>query len=102
MWERTFGGEGDDYAHGVCVLEGGGFALAGSLWSAASGDDAYLAITDEEGNALLERTYGGGGGDWAYSVIPAADGGLILVGGCALAPDRGEDVFLLKVSGMEG
>ncbi|WP_287155677.1 hypothetical protein, partial [Candidatus Solincola tengchongensis] len=101
LWERTFGGEGDDYAHGVCVLEGGGFALAGSVWSAASGDDAYLAITDEEGNALLERTYGGGGGDWAYSVIPVPDGGLVLVGGCALTPDRGEDVFLVKVSAGE-
>ncbi len=102
LWERTFGGEGDDYGHGVCVLKGMGFALAGSVWSAGSGEDAYLAVTDGKGHLSWERSFGGEGKDWAYSVLLAEDGDLVLVGGSNSRAGMGEDVFLVKVSAGDG
>jgi hypothetical protein len=50
IWERYFGGTGDDVGRSVWQTSDGGYILAGFLTSAgAGGVDAYLVKTDEAG-----------------------------------------------------
>jgi hypothetical protein len=59
----------------------GGFALAGNTTlSSAVNWDIWLVRTDENGDSLWSRTFGGGGNDWCYSLVQTADGGYALAG----------------------
>ena len=78
---NTFGGTGSESAYSEQQTADGGFVLAGSTDSFGAGAaDAYLVRTDGQGNKLWERTFGGTGYDYAYSVQQTADGGFVLAG----------------------
>jgi hypothetical protein len=81
MWQKTYGGVNDDRAYSVIQTNDDGFALAGSTISTVAGlQDFYLVKTDENGNILWNRTYGGQGSDTARSLIQTSDGGYALAG----------------------
>jgi len=49
--------------------------------------------------AIFQKTYGGGGSDWANSVCKTADGGLIMVGSTANFGAVAFDVYAIKTNG---
>jgi len=55
--------------------------------------DAWLIKTDADGNEQCNRTYGGKGDDYAYSVQQTSDGGYILAG---KTYSNGSDAWLIK------
>jgi len=81
LWNRTYGGTGEDEVRFVIQTNDGGYALAGYTKSYGAGDrDFWLVKTDGSGNLQWNKTYGGIGGETAYSVIQTADGGYALAG----------------------
>jgi len=51
LWDKTFGGTGDDAGSGVAQTEDGGFIVAGRTSSYGAGDaDLWLIRTDNQGN----------------------------------------------------
>jgi hypothetical protein len=81
LWNKTYGGLGDEVAYSVIQTNDGGYALAGYTNSFGAGDkDFWLVKTDSVGNQLWNKTYGGLGDEVAYSVIQTNDGGYILSG----------------------
>jgi hypothetical protein len=81
LWTRLYGGS--DYERGNCVraVPGGGFAIGGYTVSYGAGSaDYYLIRTDDNGDTLWTRTYGGPAIDICNSVALAADGGYLLAG----------------------
>ncbi|QNF32136.1 T9SS type A sorting domain-containing protein [Adhaeribacter swui] len=77
LWDKRYGGNLDETLGGIVQVNGGGFLLGGSSASGISGDksafsrggtDFWLVRTDDNGNMLWDKTYGGSGQDLVLSV----------------------------------
>ncbi len=96
-WNHTWGGVGNDYAFGVFANGSGNTYLAGYTASyGAGGDDAFLAHYAPDGNQLWNRTWGGAGGDYTYSIFADGNGNAYLAGWTASFGAGGYDAFLVK------
>jgi hypothetical protein len=81
LWNKTYGGTGEDWACSVVLTGDGGYAIAGATESfGAGGWDFWLVRTDASGNMQWNKTYGGGNWDWANSLIQTWDGGYAIAG----------------------
>ena len=100
MWERTFGGAGDDFSGSVVELADGGLVVAGSTDSkGAGGHDAWVLRLDGAGRILWERTFGGTGDDFSRSIVELADGGFVVAGSTDSKGAGDRDVWLLRLDG---
>ncbi|MEK6481831.1 hypothetical protein WJR50_30085 [Catalinimonas sp. 4WD22] len=89
QWDKTFGGGLDDNLATSIPTGDGGYLLAGSTSSNASGDksqnsrggaDYWIVKIDAQGNKQWDKTFGGEFNDYLSSAIPTEDGGYLLVG----------------------
>lgn len=82
VWTRTFGGSDGDWVESICQTDDGGYVAAGRVnW--ICGQDVgniYLIKTNQDGDSLWTRSYGGDYGDYGYSVEQTSDGGFIIGG----------------------
>ena len=79
LWNQTYG-DGDAWAWSLVAVSDGGYAIAGTTTSSASGEDFWLVKIDEFGNMEWNQTYGGTGIDRAYSLVETLDGGYAIAG----------------------
>jgi hypothetical protein len=95
IWDRSFGGRGDDFLESMHPLSDGGFVLAGSSASGIDGNkssqnfgdaDFWVVRLDASGNKIWDRSFGGAGYDAAYAIEPTPDGGFIVGGESASVP----------------
>lgn len=83
----------------------GGYILAGNK-STTANPDCFVMKLSNTGAVEWQKTYGGNGQDWAYTIKPTADGGYILGGtiqgpGGDVAVYYGSyDVWMLKLSNL--
>ena len=81
QWTKYFGGPGDDELFVIRQLDDNGYALFGWTNSqGAGGADFYLIRTDEQGDSIWSKTYGGPEHDFGYGMDITSDGGFIMVG----------------------
>jgi len=84
-WEKMLGGNKDDTPYHIEQTSDGGFIIAGYTKSyGAGGGDVWLIKTDENGNEIWNRTYGGRYEDGASYVEQTRDGGYI-ISGCTMS-----------------
>jgi hypothetical protein len=101
LWTRTYGG--GDYEEGWCVQQTAdyGYILAGYTRSYGAGaSDFYLIKTDQSGDTLWTRTYGGGSPDEAASVVQTNDSGYILAGMTRSYGGGEQDVYVVKTDSV--
>ncbi|OQX54514.1 MAG: hypothetical protein B5M53_05715 [Candidatus Cloacimonas sp. 4484_209] len=97
LWTKTYGGTGNDGGWFVQECASGGFIIAAETQSFGAGwYDIYLIRTDENGNTLWTKTYGGSNWDQGYSVQECASGGFIIVGRTASFGAGNYDVYLIR------
>jgi len=97
-WSQTYGGPYDDLALSTQQTNDGGYIVAGYTHSSGTSQimDAWLVKTDSSGNTMWSQTYGGSGGDMAYSVQQTSDGGYIFAGSTYSYGAGGADAWLVK------
>lgn len=97
LWNRTYGGSGDDEASWVIQTSDGGYALAGVTNSTgAGGYDFWLVKTDSSGQSQWSRTYGGAYDDVANALVQTGDGGYALAGWTGSYGAGDVDYWLVK------
>jgi len=95
LWSRTYGGGGNNGCRSLVQTSDGGYALAGYTRSFGAGDyDFWLVRTDENGDRLWSRAYGGERDEWCISLIQTTDGGFVLAG-CTYSFGAGDSDFWL-------
>jgi predicted secreted protein len=98
VWDRTYGGSGDDWATSLIQTTDGGYAVAGLTFSkGAGGKDLWVIKLDEQGKEVWDRTYGGSGDDWATSLIQTTDGGYAVAGLTFSKGAGGKDLWVIKL-----
>ncbi len=94
MWDKSYGGPGQEYAQEIHPLADGGFMVFGGSHSAPVTDpsqgtetspcygyqDYWAVRIDAEGNQLWDRSYGGILDDICTYAEPMPDGGWLLAG----------------------
>jgi hypothetical protein len=99
LWEHSFGGKGPDKGDSVQQTIDGGYIICGYTWSYGAGEqDIWLIKTDMDGNKLWDKTFGGKGKDWGYSISvqQTTDGGYIVCGATEAEQYSDSDVWLIK------
>ena len=96
LWTKTFGGSNGDEGFFVQQTTDSGYIFTGRTYSFPPGySDVYLVKTDENGDTLWTKTFGGAHNDEGYCVrqIP---GGYI-IGGTTMSFGAGSyDILLIK------
>jgi hypothetical protein len=81
IWARTYGGINEDGASMTRQTADNGFIFSGETQSyGVNGADLYLVKTDDMGNLVWSKTYGGQGNDYGNAVIQTTDGGYAVFG----------------------
>jgi len=88
-WDKTIGGNGDDYFRSLIQTSDGGYALIGFSYSNISvekdedsrGDSDYWMVKlDKHGNIQWNKTIGGSGSEFIAYIRQSSDDGYILAG----------------------
>jgi len=82
MWQKSFGGSGDDQANSIIQTNDGGYAVAGRS-NSSSGmitdhrgqEDAWIVKIDALGAMTWSKSYGGSLDEEAFSIIQTTDYG---------------------------
>ncbi|TAE23997.1 MAG: T9SS C-terminal target domain-containing protein, partial [Cytophagales bacterium] len=115
VWDKTFGGSGDDRLYSIIATSDGGFLLAGASESSISGNktatnygsfDYWVVKINTNGDKVWDKTFGGSGFDGLYSIIATSDDGFLLAGhsnaslsGNRAAPSYGSsDYWMVKIN----
>jgi hypothetical protein len=81
VWTKNYGGAFGEICRSVQQTADNGFILVGETSSYGSGDDdIWLLKTNEDGDTLWTKTYGGTSWDYGHSVDQTFDGGYIVTG----------------------
>lgn len=93
QWQKSFGGNNDDFAQSVQQTADGGYIVAGISYSndgdvtghhgTTEFDDAWILKLDSNGNIEWQKSLGGSYYEKANSVQQTTDGGYIIVGNSA-------------------
>ena len=98
LWQKTYGGTGNDFVEAVARSADGGFVLAGS--SSSTGDffgDCWVFKIDALGNLLWQKAYGRERADGVAALARTPDGGVIAAGTTTSFGAGRQDFWLLKL-----
>jgi Secretion system C-terminal sorting domain len=81
QWKKVYGGGGTDIARSVALTSDGGYIITGYTSSFGAGtDDVYVIKTNDTGDTLWTKAYGGASNDYGVSIMQTNDGGYMLFG----------------------
>jgi uncharacterized delta-60 repeat protein len=104
QWARTYGTSEDECAYSIQQTSDGGYIVAGKTGeyefyegrAIPPAEDIWILKLSSDGTIEWQKTYGGGSGDFAYSIQQTNDGGYI-VGGRITITGWGRDIWVLKL-----
>jgi Concanavalin A-like lectin/glucanases superfamily len=101
VWERKIGGSEFDIIRDVLETKDGDFsnyAFVGSTRSyGKGGSDVWVGVTDQTGNLIWDKYFGGKDDDEGYSIKKTNDGSYIIAGSTKSKSAGGLDAYVLKI-----
>ncbi|QHT70247.1 S8 family serine peptidase [Rhodocytophaga rosea] len=119
IWDKRFGGSGDDWVEASVVNSDGSIVLAGRSASGLSGDksqasqggrDFWVIKINSTGGKVWDKRFGGSGNEDAYAMATTGDGGF-LIGGLSTsgvsgdksqASQGGQDFWVIRLNSTGG
>jgi len=100
VWQKIYGGKGDDIAYGIVALENGDSAIVGSCRSfGAKRTDMCVTRMNANGEMKWRLWIGGKRNDFGKAITRAADGNLLLLGESkSFSKEYDYDLYVAKVS----
>lgn len=92
-WDKTYGGEKDDFSH-RCIEVEDGYIVVGSDYQT---NDAWIMKTDKLGDVEWKYNYGGSSLDWFYHIEQTNDGGYIASGCTTSFGAQHYDGYIVKI-----
>jgi hypothetical protein len=80
VWDKIFGGSGEDVGKSVQQTSDGGYIIVGSNPYNVVSQGIWLIKTDANGNMVWDRIFGESGWNEGKSVQQTSDGGYIITG----------------------
>ncbi len=80
LWSQTFGTTNSEDARDLVECSSGGFAFVGEIQVSGHGTDVWLVRTDNNGNQLWNRTFGGTYSEDGKALTECSDGGFAITG----------------------
>ena len=100
VWQKTYGGPGEDAAAFVWATANGGYLVVGTTSSFGAGQsDAWALKLDESGSVVWQRTYGGTGNDTVIAVLPTQHDGCIVAGSSESFGAGHSDAWVFELDG---
>ena len=98
FWSTNIGGSSYDQGNSLKQTTDGGFIIGGYSRSFGNilGDQMYLVKTNENGEELWTKAYGGNQEDRGEEVIQTSDGGYLLIGATKSYGSGSNDIYLVK------
>ncbi len=104
LWDKAYGGEGNENCSDVIACKGGGFILGARTGDISGGDisgepkgdhDFWVLKIDANGNKIWDKRYGGSGWDGLARILETTDGGYLLGGHSQsnISGDKSENAF---------
>ena len=98
LWQRAYGGTGDESLLDVRQTPDGGFVAVGYTESFGAGaQDVWVVRLTAAGDIAWQKTYGGPQVEQAWSVDLTPDGGYLVAGGTTSFGAGGADYWVLKL-----
>jgi hypothetical protein len=94
-WEKSHGGTGAEIGYCVKPLSAGYVVVGTTTSEGAGGSDVYLLKTDDAGNELWHKAFGGTGDDTGREVCETA-GGYVIAGSTNSSGAGNSDVYFIK------
>lgn len=103
VWQKVYGGEEDDIAHGVVMLENGDNAIIGECQSYnAQRSDICVTRINAKGQTIWRKLIEGAKEDRGMAISRAKDGNLLILGsGKSFNHNGDRDLYVAKLS-LEG
>lgn len=100
VWQKVYGGEADDRANGVVMLEDGDVAIIGECKSFdAMRRDICVTRINSEGQTRWRKLIGGKKDDRGIALSRAKDGNLLILGeGKSFNENGDQDLYAAKLS----
>jgi len=98
-WQKTFGGSASDQAYIVQQTSDGGYIVGGHTYSYGNGsNDAWILKLDYAGSIQWQKTYGGSGSEYLYSLQETLDYGFIASGSTTSFGAGSTDAWVFKIT----
>ena len=98
LWSHTYGTSQFESCNGSLITSDNGYILVGSQGPHKDNCDFWVVKTDSNGDILWSRTYGGGYGECANSVLPTSDDGYFIGGWTCSYGAGSRDSWLLRIN----
>jgi len=101
LWTRSYGGSETEGAIYAQQTSDEGYIVAGYTRSFGAGlTDIWILKTDNNGDTLWTRTYGGSNQEGIASIRQIADGGYIILGNTSSYGAGGYDLYLIRTDSL--
>jgi len=100
LWTRTYGDTVTEEGYSVQQTTDGGYIITGGVRTPSNGADVLLIKTNQSGDTLWTRTYGGASTDIGYSVQQTLDRGYIVAGLTTSYGAGIDDAYLIKTDSL--